>query len=112
MVTKEKKVDLPTRFARNLEIAMKDGGFSQSSLARAARVPQTTISLYLKPEKRAATASGKLSGPTMAHIMKLAVALEVDPWQLLHPDIEQAKREHEMYLQIEAAYKKLPPKDE
>lgn len=97
-------IDLTEIFAKNLKMVMGDR-WSQSSLHRESKVPQTTIGLYLNPERRGGpTPKGKTPGPTMTHLVKLATALEVQPWELLHPDLERARREQEMYAKIEANF--------
>lgn len=99
-------------FARNLSTAMRDygdgRGISQAQLAKDSGVGQTTISLYLHPDRRSATEGNSPPSPTLERIGMLAKALKIEPWLLLHPDIERARREHEMYRKIEAEYLKLP----
>jgi len=101
------KPPLTTTFARNLALCMGDR-WNQLSLSKHSGVPQTTISLYLHPERRGSlTPSGKISGPNFTHLVRLADALDVEAWELLHPDLERARRERAMYAQIEESYKRL-----
>lgn len=107
-----RKETLSDVFARNLQTAMRQyqggAGITQLALAKASKVPQTTISLFLSPHRRLATDGKTKPGPTLERIGMLADALKIEPWLLLHPNMEQALREHAMYRKIEEEYRKLP----
>ena len=98
---------------RNLRVAMQDSdsgrGIKQKPLETLSGVPQTTISLYLRPAARLPTDGKSDPGPTLERIDRLAKALKIEPWLLLHPDMERARREADMYRKIEANFLKLPP---
>lgn len=108
-----RKETLSDVFARNLRAAMRDyqagAGITQAALAKASKVSQTAISLYLTPRRRHATEGRSKPGPTLERVGMLADALKIEPWLLLHPNMEQALREHAMYRKIEEEYRKLPP---
>lgn len=68
--------------AENLRAKM-DGAWTQSSLSKKSGVGQTTISLYLSPERRGASASGREPSAKLAEVEKLADALGCEPLSLL-----------------------------
>lgn len=106
-----KKEDISQILARNLAEGMqrKYGAVNASELARASGVPQTTISLFLRPDRRIPLKSGEMPSPTLSKVSALAEALDIETWELLHPDPERAKREQEFYRRIERDFQKLPP---
>jgi hypothetical protein len=99
-------------FAHNLRAAIErhyDGVVNQSALSRDSTVSQKAISFYLsalKPENRPHL--DDLPSPSLENIFKLAATLNVEPWELLHPDPEKAKREREFYERIEKDFMRLP----
>jgi transcriptional regulator with XRE-family HTH domain len=107
------KESLTQIFARNLAAAMAEfdsgRGISQNQLAKDSGVGQTTISLYLYPQRRAATGGKSPPGPTLERVALLAKILHIEPYLLLHPDMQRARREQEMYRKIEEEYRQLPP---
>jgi transcriptional regulator with XRE-family HTH domain len=103
------KTTLSQVFARNLAEAMKKAGMTQEAMAKRSGVAQTTVSLYLRPSDRAPTTGKAAPSPTLERVGKLAEALGVDAWLLLHPDIAQALREQEFYRRIEEDFARLPP---
>jgi transcriptional regulator with XRE-family HTH domain len=63
---------------------------SASALARRSGVHQTTISLILREKQ----------GTSIDHLEKLAHALGVQTWVLLHPTPQIAGREAELYSKL------------
>lgn len=49
------------------------------------RSGQTTISLYLSPDRRKPGKDGKAGSAKLTEVEMLARALEVEPWELLRP---------------------------
>lgn len=70
-------------FAACLRHHMTTQGISQAELAKRSGIGQTTISLYLRPQSRGDTVSGKTGSPTLANVEALADALGVEVWELL-----------------------------
>lgn len=93
--------------AANLAEAMRRKKLSQVALAAASGVPQTTISLYLRPAARQATHGKAMPSPTVERLAMLAAALGVEPWQLLHPDPEKAQREADFYAKLRQDFDRL-----
>ena len=96
--------------ARNLSAAMQARKLSQPALADMSGVPQTTISLMLRPNARFPTQGKASPSPTIERVAMIAHALKLDPWQLLHPHPEQAQRETAFYRQIKKNFETLPHK--
>lgn len=90
--------------AENLEHHMAQKGLKQMALAKKCGVGQTTISLYLHPERRKLGKDGKAGSAKLTEVEMLAEALEVEPWELLRP-LDGIQRE--VYERIGAAYKML-----
>jgi transcriptional regulator with XRE-family HTH domain len=80
--------------AQNLKAAMEAAnggeGISQNALAAKSKVAQTGIGYMLNPEARLPRANGKQSSPTLESIEKVAHALDLEAWQLLHPNPAEA----------------------
>lgn len=100
--------------AENLAHHMQRQGLSQMALAKKCGVGQTTISLYLSPERRKEGKDAKPGSAKLTEVEMLAAALDVEPWELVRP-LDGLQRE--VYGRIEAAYKLLkqppapPPED-
>lgn len=94
--------------AANLKELMEKRGLTQMALAKLCGIGQTTISLYLNPERRRTGADGKPGSAKLTEVEMLAAALDVQPWELIRPMNEV---EREVYKKIEDAYKALqrPP---
>ena len=96
---------LPLVIARNLKAAMEsaDGGrgISQAKLAKLSGVGQTTISLMLRPADRYNPTGNAGSSPTVERIAMLANALNIKPWELLHPHPERIRRAIAVYDQMQ-----------
>lgn len=87
-----KEIDqVATVFAQRLSAAMQAKGIKQSALAQMSGVGQTTISLYLRPDARGDSATGKDKGPTLPNVQKIAGALGMEPWELLMPQDTYSK---------------------
>ena len=85
--------------AANLDWHMQGRRMTEDALARASGVSPRTVGNFLRPTNRKATedTSGSFPSGTIANLCKLAVALDVEPWQLLC-DIN-ARRYHEVIEQ-------------
>jgi hypothetical protein len=68
--------------ADNLKTRMGEV-WTQASLSAASKVAQTTISLYLSPDRRKASATGKAPSAKLSEVEKLAAALGCSPLSLL-----------------------------
>ncbi len=95
--------DVNVQLAKNLRVAMemKFGSVNQSELARLAGVAQKTVSNVLARER------GPAPSPSLTVVQRLAEALGIEAWQLIHPDPERAEREQEFYRRIEKDFSKL-----
>jgi phage repressor protein C with HTH and peptisase S24 domain/transcriptional regulator with XRE-family HTH domain len=71
--------------AANLARLMDKRGWTQAALAKQSGVGQTTISLYLNPERRQPSKSGKIPSAKLSEVESLAAAVGVEPWELLKP---------------------------
>lgn len=69
--------------ASNLDVLMKQAQLSQPALALKAGVSQKTISNYLNPQQRVVSASGKVPGPKLEELNKIADALDVPLWRIV-----------------------------
>lgn len=78
--------------AENLSYFMTKIGMTQAQLGRAADMGQTTVSLYLNPQRRLTGKSGKEPSAKLAEVQRLAKALQVEPWELLRP-LTEAQRD-------------------
>ena len=70
-----KKSNVNEVLAQNLKIRMEAKGMKQEQLASVSKVGQTTISLYLSPERRKPGTSGKVPSAKIGEIEALADAL-------------------------------------
>ena len=77
--------------AENLRHHMNRKNLSESALARLSGVAQTTIGVYLNPERRKVSASGKLPSGKVSELALLADALEIHVWELLIDASEQSR---------------------
>lgn len=78
--------------AANLREAMEARGWSQVRLAKESRVAQTTISLYLTPDRRKPGASGKVPSGKLSEVEAMAQALGLAYWELLMPMNEDQRQ--------------------
>lgn len=77
--------------ADNLSRLMRERELTQMALAAKAGMGQTTVSLYLSPERRAAGKSGKEPSAKLSEVQRLADALGVELWRLLQPQPNAAQ---------------------
>ena len=70
-----KKSTVNEALARNLKAWMEAKGMKQEQLASKSKVGQTTISLYLSPDRRKPGATGKIPSAKVGEIESLAEAL-------------------------------------
>ncbi|WP_429942000.1 XRE family transcriptional regulator [Achromobacter xylosoxidans] len=77
--------------AANLARLMDRRGWTQAALAKQSGVGQTTISLYLNPERRQPSKSGKIPSAKLTEVESLANAVGVEPWELLKPVLAAPK---------------------
>ena len=85
--------------AENLRYFMEKAEMTQASLALRAGMGQTTVSLYLSPDRRAAGKTGKEPSAKLAEVGRLADALGVELWELLRP---LTPTQREFYRSMEA----------
>jgi len=71
--------------AANLRQLMKDKGLTQKALEKMSGVAQTTISLYLNPENRKPSASGKEPSGKLSEVEALARSMDLEFWELVLP---------------------------
>lgn len=90
--------------ADNLAYFMSKKGLTQAALSKLSGVGQTTIGLYLTPERRQPGKTGKIPSAKLSEVESLANALDVDVWEMLRPFTEQ---ERTAYKHLEAAYKAM-----
>ena len=69
----------------SLRALMAQKKLSQKALSAKSGIAQTTISLYLRPGSRAASASGKRPSAKLGEVEMLAMGLGVQAWELLRP---------------------------
>ena len=103
-------LSLPEILSKNLRFFMKAEGClypNANALGKAADVAANTVRNMLDPEKRTVTAEKPLGYPTLDNLEKIAKKLNLEVWELLHPDIEQSIRERKMYQSIQADYAKI-----
>jgi hypothetical protein len=103
------KTPLSVIVAKNLKYFMgrSESYGNANALAVKAKVAPNSVRNLIDPKKRTVTADKPNGAPQLDTIQKCADALGIEVWQLLHPDIESAIRQQEMYKQIENSYKKL-----
>jgi len=71
--------------ADNLRTLMERAEMSQVALAKKSGVAQTTIGLYMSPDNRKPSASGKPASGKLTEVAMLADGLGVEAWELLLP---------------------------
>lgn len=85
-------VDINLILAKNLRALMAEQGLTQMQLSKRSGVAQTTISLYLNPDKRSAGSKGRPPSAKLAEAQALAEALGVEMWELLR-DLNPTQRD-------------------
>jgi transcriptional regulator with XRE-family HTH domain len=89
-----KKRDINQVLAKNLKEAMErkfDGEVNQSELARQSGVSQKTISNILSTLRPELADLNVAPSPTVTKLSLLAKALDMDLWELLHPEPTKVK---------------------
>ena len=83
---------------------------SQSKLSRdtSGNVSQKTISNILSANSKSGVLLEEVPAASIEVLAQLAATLNMQPWELIHPDAARARREHEMYRKIEKDFKQLP----
>jgi transcriptional regulator with XRE-family HTH domain len=87
--------------ASNLLHFMQSRGFTQSALGEKSGIGQTTVGLYLNPDRRKLGASGKPPSAKLSEVEMLADGLGVEVWELLR---NLSSSERAAYEQIEKAF--------
>lgn len=87
--------------AENLAAFMAERKLKQTGLAELSGIGQTTVSLYLSPERRMPSKSGKVPSANLGEVEALARALNVEVWELLRP---LTVSQRAAYKQIEGAF--------
>lgn len=87
--------------ADNLAHFMEERRVTQRALAQQSGIAQTTISLYLNPQRRQPGKSGKIPSAKLTEVESLAHALGVDAWKLIRPMTPEQRK---AYDSIEQAY--------
>jgi len=96
--------ELNQALAANLAHYMRVQSLTQSALAKRCGVAQTTISLYLSPERRTPGRDGRPGSAKLTEVEMLAHALAVPAWELIRPF---CGAERDAYRRIEEAYRIL-----
>jgi len=96
--------ELNQALAANLAYYMRVQSLTQSALAKRCGVAQTTISLYLSPERRTLGKDGRPGSAKLTEVEMLAHALAVPAWELIRPFLGA---ERDAYRRIEEAYRIL-----
>lgn len=78
---------------------MEARGLTQAALAKRAGLGQTTVSLYLAPERRKPSKSGKAPSAKLSEVEALADALGVQLWELLKP---MSPEQRDLYRALDA----------
>lgn len=99
--------------ASNLAHFMTAKGLTQAALGEKCDIGQTTISLYLNPDRRKLGASGKAPSAKLSEVEMLAAGLGVDVWQLLRalPTAENdayERDEADSAAELANLFRKLP----
>lgn len=79
---------------------MGEKSLTQMAMAAKADMAQTTVSLYLNPQRRTTGKTGKEPSAKLAEVQRLADALDVELWELLRP-LSPVQRQ--LYRSVEAA---------
>lgn len=95
---------LNSTLAANLRALMDKHGLTQKELSAKCGVAQTTISLYLNPDRRKPGKDGKPGSAKLTEVEMLANAFNAQPWELLRP---LTPTERSAYEKIEAAFREL-----
>lgn len=74
--------------AASVDRHMRAGGLTEFSLAAKSGISPRTIGNFLRPDNRLSVPGTSTSFPsgTVANLFKIAIALGIEPWQLLRGD--------------------------
>lgn len=100
--------NLNALIAKNLRFFMDRPGSmyrNANALGKKAGVAPNTVHNLLNPKKRTVTTTKPEGYPTLDKLEKIAKALGVEVWELLHPDIKRSLDERDMYRKIEADFR-------
>lgn len=86
--------------AKNLRRSMSDKKLTQQDLAAKSGVGQTTISLYLNPENRKPSATGKIPSAKVAELEALARSLDLEAWELMVPPESERQRLFREFIKL------------
>jgi transcriptional regulator with XRE-family HTH domain len=82
---------LAENIARYMEANPELG--TQARLAARSGVDQKTISNYLNPQRRLATAAGRPGSAKLSEVEKIAAAFGLEAWELIKPLKSRVRRE-------------------
>lgn len=108
LLNMDKEKTLAEILAKNLAFFMAKEGClygNANSLGEAAKVSPGSVRNLLDPKKRTVTLKKPEGFPQLDTVAKLAQKLNVEVWELFHPDIKKSLRERAMYAQIESSFK-------
>lgn len=116
MTSPPKKLDLNQVVARNLRYFMERSADCKNPNAlsvksRGAVSPQTVRNLT-DPKQRPTTTEKFAGYPTIDKLAVVAGLLGVEVWELLHPDVEHARRAQKFYELVQAEFTKRVEDDE
>jgi hypothetical protein len=80
-----------------------------NALGKAAKLNPGTVRNYIHPTKRTVTRGKPQGFPLIDKLARLCGPLKCEVWELLHPDIEQSRRERSVYEQFKGINDTLPP---
>ena len=115
ILTRMAKFDLNQLVAKNLNYFMqrpKSLYKNANALGKVAKIAPNTIRNLLDPTKRTVTAEKPDGFPLLDTLAKIAPHLGCDVWELLHPDIEKAVRQREVYELAESGAMDRMKRDE
>jgi lambda repressor-like predicted transcriptional regulator len=98
--------DLSDVIARNLAFLMEHGRRkweSATALANEAKISPNTLQNMLTPGRRRVSVTKTRIYPTLDKLAAVAGALGCEPWELLHPNLEQARLDREALQKVRAA---------
>jgi hypothetical protein len=89
-------MDINEIIAKNLRAAMleKFGEVNQTRFAELSGLAQPGIGLLLNPDRRLPALNQKKgTSATVIQLVMVARALDIEPWELIHPNIDEVKRQ-------------------
>ena len=103
------KPSLNRVLAKNLAyfMARTESLGNANALGLKAKIAPNTVSNLLRPHRRTVTDTKPEGYPTLDKLARIAAALGIEVWELLHPDIEKSLREREMYRALEKDFRRI-----